>query len=239
MKFSLISDMHLDFPQQKTPYDKLEKNVIVAGDSSNGLVGMKFLNKLRRKGHDVFAIDGNHEHYGNVSNQRRPTQTTERFREENPNLWQFDGIPIIGCCGWYPVSNGNIWADCQNDCANIFGLYPAMAAAHMNSMAHYDYMFIRDQLDMLDPDQKAVVVTHTSPCVETLDPRFDGYYSNEWYYNPLMYRLLEGYSEKILVWCHGHTHAKADAEVCGVRVVCNSRGYPGENPDWEPLTIEV
>lgn len=26
--------------------------------------------------------------------------------------------------------------------------------------------------------------------------------------------------------------------VDGVRVVCNPRGYPNENPDWRPRTIE-
>lgn len=37
MKFSLLSYMHVDFPQLKTPYDKLEEIVVVAGDTSNGL----------------------------------------------------------------------------------------------------------------------------------------------------------------------------------------------------------
>ena len=25
----------------------------------------------------------------------------------------------------------------------------------------------------------------------------------------------------------------------GVRVVCNPRGYPGENPNWKPQSITV
>jgi len=35
MKFSLISDMHVNHPQLKTPYDKLEEIIVVAGDTSD------------------------------------------------------------------------------------------------------------------------------------------------------------------------------------------------------------
>lgn len=237
MKFSLISDMHVDFPQEKTPYDKLEKNVVVAGDTGNGLVGMKFLNKMRRKGHDVYAVDGNHEHYSNVSQGRTVEETIESFRKENPNLYEFDGIPVIGCNGWYFVSQGESWFGYMNDGPNIVGGYPDRAASIINGKANEDYEFLKTRL--AEVRDKCVVVTHTAPCTETLNPDFEGSFSNQWYYNPLMYRLLERYKDKILVWCHGHTHAKNEAVVNDVRVVCNPRGYPRENPDWEPMTIEV
>lgn len=69
-KYSLISDMHVNHPQLKTPYELLEENVIVAGDTSNGLDGLKFLHKIQKKGHNVYAVDGNHEHYRNVNQGR-------------------------------------------------------------------------------------------------------------------------------------------------------------------------
>ncbi len=236
MKFSLISDLHLDFPQPKTPYDKLEHNVVIAGDTGNGLVGLKFFNKLRNKGFDVFAIDGNHEHYSNISQGRTPKQTIESFRESNPNVYEFDGIPVIGCNGWYPVTGCNTWYHYQNDGRCVFGKDSYQAALDCNVLAAQDYDFLKTKLAAVK--DKCVVVTHTAPCTETLNPEFEGSFSNEWYYNPLMYRLLERYQDKILVWTHGHSHARAEAVVHGVRVVCNPRGYPGENPDWSPLTIE-
>lgn len=238
MRFSLISDMHINHPQPKTPYDKFEKNVIVAGDTDNGLGGLKFLTKLRNKGFDVFAIDGNHEHYSNRSQGRTPEQTIERFRSSNPNLWEFGGIPAIGTNGWYPVRYPQTWYGYMND--GYYGFLDddyGVAAMHVNHLAAVDYDFLNLQLEGVK--DKCVVVTHTAPCLETLNPEFEGSFTNDWYYNPLMYRLLEAFSDKILVWCHGHTHAKNEAVVEGVRVVCNPRGYPGENPDWEPLTIEI
>lgn len=237
MKYSLISDMHLDFPQSKTPYDKLEHNVIVAGDTSNGLLGLKFLQKLRNKGFSVFAVDGNHEHYKNVSEKRTIEETTKRFREDNPNISYFEDTPVIGTNGWYQVSNGNNWLNYMNDGYACIGTDPITATNKMNNLAKEEFYFLDETLTKLS--KPCIVVTHTAPCVETLDPAYEGHYSNEWYYNGLMYEILKKHGEKILVWNHGHTHAPAQAVVEGVRVVCNPRGYPGENPSWEPLTIEI
>ncbi len=235
MKFSLISDMHLDFPQQKTPYDKLESLVIVAGDSANGLVGVKFLNKLKRKGHKEFAVDGNHEHYANISQGRTAQETQTKFFEgiEQENFKQLsDGLAIVGYNGWYLVRRGADWQSYMND-----SLYSGLSKAQVNSLAEEHSYQIEEKL--IHFEGKLIVVTHTAPCMETLDPKYVGHHSNEWYWNPYMRPLLSKYSHKIAVWCHGHTHARTDKMVDGVRVVCNPRGYPRENPEWEPMTVEI
>lgn len=237
MKFSLISDMHVNHPQLKTPYDKLEPLVVVAGDTSNGLEGLKFLDKLRRKGHDVVAVDGNHEHYSNVSSPRSAIETVARFRQDFPDVSKPDPNGPWFLCrnGWYFVEDEPLWYNYMND-----GRFSGMDGETVNSFARQDIDFMRWHLEALQGvGDKAVVVTHTSPCTETLNKEFAGHYSNDWYWNPGMKPLLEEYSDTILVWCHGHTHAKADTVIGGTRVVCNPRGYPGENPNWEPLTIEV
>ncbi len=237
MKFSLMSDMHVDFPQIKTPYDLLEENVIVAGDTSNGLEGLKFLQKLRNKGFDVFAVDGNHEHYSNLRQGRSHQETLDRFRQDNPPVYEMEGIPIFGTNGWYPVSAYNTWYMSMNDCRNGFSDDPEHGAEMVRQLQHTAYLDLRDNL--LTTKDKCIIVTHTAPCEETLNPEFYGSYTNEWYWNPKMMNLLEEFSDKILVWCHGHSHASNEAIIHGVRVVCNPRGYPGENPGWKPLTIEV
>lgn len=234
MKFSLISDMHLDFPQPKTPYDLLEEHVVVAGDTTNGLEGLKFLQKLKNKGHTVYAVDGNHEHYRNRSQDRTAEQTRQRFIEDHPRYHEGDR-PVVLANGWYHVGDERLWCNYMNDSAQGF-----LTASHVNRLAYDDAAFILYHLSRWkDRGQRGVVVTHTAPTVETLNPRYSGHYSNEWYWNPLMEKLLVEFSDQIAVWCHGHVHAPADKVVHGVRVVCNPRGYPGENPNWEPLTIEI
>ena len=234
MKFSLISDMHVDFPQPKTPYSLLEERVIVAGDTSNGLEGLKYLQKLKSRGHTVYAVDGNHEHYRNRTQDRSVAETTARFREDHRRYHDED-IPIVLANGWYQVKNEAQWDSYMNDkrmtCLNM---------ETINALAEEEFKAIKNTLlEWKDTQRTGIVVTHTAPCEETLNPRFSDHYSNEWYHNPLMYPLLGEFKDQILVWCHGHTHEAADKQVNGTRVVCNPRGYPGENPNWKPLTIEV
>lgn len=232
-KFSLISDMHVDFPQPKTPYADLEQFVIVAGDTSNGLGGLKFLTKLKNKGFDVFAIDGNHEHYANLSQDRKQIETETGFYASvgDPERRIAD-LLIVGANGWYRVTDEPQWYAYMNDSRN-----GRVTADEVNLLARNDAAYISQRL--AEHNGKAIVVTHTAPCEETLDERYFGYFSNEWYWNPHMRQVLADHRDKILVWCHGHTHSPADKIVDGVRVVCNPRGYPGENPNWKPKTVEV
>lgn len=235
MKFSLISDLHIDFPQERVQYNKLESNVVVAGDTGNGLVGLKFLQKLKNKGFNVFACDGNHEHYSNLSSGRDVYETAARFRENHPSTGEIEGVPIILRNGWYTVELEASWSSYMNDSKRC-----CLSAEQVNKLAEADAWYIKLQLkEWRDYQLKGVIVTHTTPCVETLDPQFEGAFSNEWYHNPHMRGLLAEFRDQIHVWCHGHTHASNEAVVEGVRVVCNPRGYPGENPDWGPKTIEI
>lgn len=235
MKFSLVSDMHVNHPQPKTPYDNLEQVVVVAGDTANGLEGLRFLQKLKNKGFTVIAVDGNHEHYSNASQDRSIEETTARFRENHPWTVELEGITFVQRNGWYWVEHEALWSNYMND-----QKYCRTYAEEVNARAVADAVYLREALtEARDYQHKVVVTTHTAPCLETLNKEFEGHYSNDWYWNPSMRPLLAEFKDTILVWCHGHTHAFADVVIDGVRVVANPRGYPGENPDWKPFTIEV
>ncbi len=238
MKFTLMSDLHADFPQESINYNKLEKNVIIAGDTTNGLECLRFLcGKLRdKKGHTVMSCPGNHEHYANASSGRDIFETEARFREEFPAYVEQDDFPpVVLRTGWYTVTDEPLWKNYMNDSRKM-----VVSADEMNRLAERDANALRATLQSWkDLQLKGVVVTHMSPCEETLDPKYQGSFSNEWYWNPLLRPLLTEYSGQIRAWCHGHTHAACDKVVDGVRVVCNPRGYPGENPGWEPLTVSL
>lgn len=237
-KYSLISDMHVNHPQIKTPYELLEENVIVAGDTSNGLDGLKFLHKLQNKGHRVFATHGNHEHYNNMSQGRDIDATRFSFEEVfHPRIDIDDVLTVILVNGWYPITAPVMWYNYMNDGRYIADpVNPTMAAFLIGEAAKGDVTVLRS---VLSEDRKFIVVTHTAPCIETLNPAFEGHFSNEWYWNPEMGKLLKEFNDRILIWNHGHTHASSEAVVNGVKVVCNPRGYPRENPYWKPLTLSV
>lgn len=231
--YSLASDLHYDFPQHKIR-DWPNHQIIVAGDCGNGLVGIKPLNKLKNKGHKVFAVDGNHEHYANISQGRTILETEVAFYDgldQEQVVTLENGLTIIGLNGWYVVQNEAAWLAYMND-GRCVG-----RASEVNQNAHDDALMLDETLNVINGP--AIIVTHTAPTQHTLNPRFAGHYSNEWYWNPMLGEVMRKHRDKILAWNHGHTHAAADEIVDGVRVTCNPRGYPGENPGWSPKEITV
>jgi hypothetical protein len=50
---------------------------------------------------------------------------------------------------------------------------------------------------------------------------------NGGYYSDLSWMMLD--QPKIKLWTHGHMHQCFDYKMGEARVVCNPRGYPGEN----------
>lgn len=144
-------------------------------------------------------------------------------------------MPIVLANGWYYIEEEFTCYRYMND-----GRMSGLRSKDINDLARNDTEFIEKVLiDWKNTQRAGVVVTHTAPCLDTLNPAYEGHYSNAWYWNPGMRDLLSKYSNQIKVWCHGHTHAPSDKIVEGVRVVCNPRGYPGENPEWSPITIEI
>ena len=82
-----------------------------------------------------------------------------------------------------------------------------------------------------------VVVTHHAPSIASVpeeernDPVSSAYASN-----------LEDFIKKhnIALWIHGHIHRFAYYRIGKCTVICNPRGYPGENSGFqEKFTIDV
>ncbi len=233
MKYSLISDLHLDFGGWNWRDQQLEDIVVVAGDTTNGLAGLKFLHKLEAAGHTIISVDGNHEHYSNRVKRRTIIETETRFQEDFAYLHGIDDVYFIQTNGWYYVQDERLWNSYMND-------YLCGSGNEVNEAADSSVFFLWCQLSYLKQmDHKAVITTHTAPSLDTLNSKFEGHFSNEWFFSPRLGELRKEFQDVILVWNHGHSHAPADKIVDGVRTVCNPRGYPGENPLWKPLTIEV
>lgn len=235
-KYTLVSDLHIEHPHNKTP--EMEEFIIIAGDTSNGLRGIKYLEKLKRKGHKIFAVDGNHEHYSNVCQDRVIDETEKAFFDHLKQHHVLDlpdeKLRLIGCNGWYHIDDEEHWLGYMSD-----GRLINASSKKVNQKAEEHALFVKTELESLPVGYKAIVVTHTAPCPESLDPRYFGSAGNGYYWNPLMRPLMYQFREKIKIWHHGHTHHGLDIVVNGVNVVTNPRGYSRENPNWKPLTLEV
>ena len=84
---------------------------------------------------------------------------------------------------------------------------------------------------------KAVVITHHSPSILSVNEKYEGEESNAFYYSS-----LEEFIEKHrpVLWTHGHMHDNIKYDLFGTKVVCNPRGYIGDlNPTFDPLKVVV
>lgn len=232
-QYTLASDLHLDHPNKEGKLSNMtwRENVIIAGDIGNGLGHFRFLERLQEGGRRVLAVPGNHEHYvqDGMSLQERERAFFQKMGHTRCEPLA-DGLTFIGACGWYRIEDELHWRNSLNDARYV-------SMAEVNLAAEIDAMQIEYELD--NCKGKAIVVTHMAPCMETLDPRYEGHSSNAYFHNPLLRGLLPKYADKIAVWHHGHTHRAMNMVVDGVHVITNPRGYPGENIGWEPLQLEV
>ena len=239
MRYTLASDLHMDTGHAGARLKDMawEQTIIIPGDLGNGLGNFGFIEKLRNKGHTIYLTDGNHEHYANRTQGRSLRETEDAFQRlaGHPSVVELaSGLYLIMCNGWYIVEDEDHWQRYMND-----SKWGALSAEAVNAAARRHAEFVGGALAMLPHDSKAIVATHTAPCEESLDPRYEGSAGNPYYWNPLMERVLLANRKSIAVWHHGHTHAPMDVMYEGVHIVTNPRGYPGEVKGWRPLSCST
>jgi len=240
--YSLSSDLHMDHAHaHRLSVMDWERRILIAGNLGNGLGNFKFVEKLARKGHQVLACDGNHEHYANKRAGRSIRETEDRFYEmmaaaatmqkpTQPRALRIrDGLYLIIVNGWYQVADAGHWKNYMSD-GELVG-----CASEVNDAAKRHAEYVAEQLSKMDEGSKAIVVTHTAPCEASLDPKYLGSDGNQYYWNPMMEQVMAFNAERILRWHHGHTHAAVNVVRHGVPIITNPRGYPRENPEWRPL----
>lgn len=86
-------------------------------------------------------------------------------------------------------------------------------------------------------DGPTVVVSHHAPHPGSVAQRYRGDPLTPAFVSDLSDLMARGRPD---LWVHGHTHTSFDYRVGPTRVVCNPRGFPGENDVFDPgLVVEV
>ncbi|KQT61191.1 MULTISPECIES: metallophosphoesterase [unclassified Aureimonas] len=84
---------------------------------------------------------------------------------------------------------------------------------------------------------KTVVVTHHAPARGSLAERWIGDSVSPAFVSDMSAEIEEWQPD---LWIHGHVHDSFDYRIGRTRVVCNPKGYGGENPAYDPrLVIEI
>jgi len=250
MKFSLGSDIHLEFGPLDTKALKNSEEsdiLILAGDVTTAKHVKssscdEFFEDVTTHYPKVIWIMGNHEHYSGV--WREDEKLFREFAKKFNNLHfleketlQLDDITVVA---------GTLWTNFNKGDARIM----MMAERSMNDYrscyglsAHEVYEDHKSCFEVISQNlgSKTLVVTHHAPSHQSTHPRYKvGSHAmdmNYLYQSDLSEFILD--NPNIKVWVHGHTHDPHDYRIGSTRVICNPRGYIGYEDLADVFTFQT
>ena len=251
MRIHVLSDLHLGHGDFCPPRIDAEV-VVLAGDIGRGAQGVEWANEAFPDTPVVY-VPGNHEFYHweirAALDAMRKAAASHVHVLDNQCV-EIGGVRFLGA---------TLWTD-----FDLYGPVGGLAARRLARQVMPDFSCValdgrrftpeasmalhaisRNWLEasLLDDGQgkPTVVVTHHVPCGRSIGLRFRA--GQESVLNPAFVSNLEPLLERHKgVWVHGHTHDSLDYSVSGSHVVCNPRGYCGEelNPLFNPeLALDV
>lgn len=253
MKIQIVSDLHLSLAPCAIP-DVGADLLILAGDIHRPAQAMAWAINLPMP---IVYVPGNHEYYGS-SLPATDRLLSELSQGTNVTLLncaeqRFGQVRVLGATLWTDFllnGDGLIWQKTMDEAQQFSRDFtritvdeetlevfsPRHCAALFQRHAHW----LEDRL--AEPfSGTTVVVTHFSPALGSVAPRFAGSSLNACFVSDLQ-ALVE--KSDAALWVHGHTHDSFDYRVGNTRVVANPRGYvkngQAENVAFDPgFTVEV
>jgi hypothetical protein len=190
---------------------------------------------------------GNHEHYhGKFDKSAEIIRDTLGYLNiHNVHLLdrdtkEIDGVHFIG---------GTMWTDCnKGDALTLYHLEQCMSDFRVIRIAGENFKkflpkrtvmeftktrdYFKSAIENLPQDATVVVCSHHAPSHLSIhemykhDQLMNGGYSSD-----LSEFILD--RPGIKAWTHGHMHNNFDYLVGDTRVMCNPKGYPGENDQFD------
>jgi Icc-related predicted phosphoesterase len=206
-----------------------------------------FLKQASAQFKHVIMIAGNHEFY-----HGRWYQTIDTMREEcqqYPNIYflenatkEIDGVLFVGATLWTDMNNDDWHTKHQvktgmsdfriikNEREGYRSITPDdVIIRHRKSLE-----FIKTTI--ANATKPTVVVTHHLPSDLSISDQYKSrYLMNGAYRSNLENFILDS---NINLWLCGHTHEKHTYQLGNTTVVCNPRGYLGEEPQADDYALE-
>jgi predicted phosphohydrolase len=240
MKINYISDLHLEFGPLETEPEAGDI-LVLAGDVCIKC-RVDWINDIAGRFNHVIYVLGNHEFYrGTINNTY--AKTRERLVDnvhllENTSI-TIDDVTFHGATLWTDFCNGNPMSYLRcNQAINDYRLIRAGPGNYRfkpqiaHSLHNISKVFLKENVKEGD-----VVVTHMAPSFLSVHERYkNDTYINGSYASDLSELILDTKPE---LWFHGHMHDSFDYTIGSTRILCNPRGYVGEelNPEFAPNAL--
>jgi hypothetical protein len=253
MKVRVISDIHLEFngDNQGIP-DLGEGDALILGgdilcarhfkkDGPLRKVYNDFLQKCVKNFDEVLYINGNHEFYSynyegtfNVLKEHLPK---EIHYLENDYVKIKDWV-FLCCTLWTDFRKENPLEMMEasrylNDYKTI-RIGPNYRKLNPDDTLGFhkkSKQFLIEKLEQFKND-KVWIASHHSPSYQSISPKYKMETTNGSFCSDLDDLILN--HPQIKYFSHGHTHSSFRYRINECEVICNPKGYPGENPDFDP-----
>lgn len=262
-KLRIMSDLHLEFgPLDIQPIG--ENALILAGDIATYTDGAATARDYARAYNiPVVMIAGNHEFYrvkwgaptdrpidytidSTIAALRAVADTEPLLHFLENDTAIVAGIQFIGCTLWTDFAlNGDATLGMLRAAKNLndYNLIQEEDGRFKPKHARQRHMLslgvLREKLRTRSLDNlPRVVITHHLPSARSLDGRYNN--ESSCAYASSLDNLVA--DSGAAVWVHGHTHVSKDYWIGNTRIVCNPRGYYGDelNSEFNPdLIVEV
>ena len=247
MQINFISDLHLEFgPLEIEP--EAGDVLVLAGDIDiKGRVD--WINTIASKFNHVIYVLGNHEFYNgtmdSIYRKTRENLADNVHLLENESITikalsdsstMYDDVTFHGATLWSDFLNGDPISYLQ--CAQAMTDYRIIRAGNgeykftpqiAHSLHNTSKVFLQENVKEGD-----VVVTHMAPSFLSVHEKYKhDMYINGAYASDLSELIL---NTKPKLWFHGHMHDSFDYTIGDTRILCNPRGYVGEelNSEFDP-----
>ena len=214
---------------------------------------LKFFERVSAAFPHIIYVAGNHEFYHgkwvkSIDILRETAARHANIHFLEMDVFKLDDVTFIGGTLWTDMNKGdpltlhavndmmNDFSIIRNDEAGYTRLRPSHTVSRHRKMVDYIRTVIEGKFD-----EKFVVVGHHAPTrLSIADHYKSDYIMNGAYASDLSEFILD--HPQIKLWTHGHMHNPSDYMMGETRIVCNPRGYVGEEhlSDFNPnLIIEV
>jgi Icc-related predicted phosphoesterase len=249
MKIWMFSDLHLEFAELRQPLKIPDADVcVVAGDLCRAPAnGVHWLAENVAHAMPCVYVAGNHEFYGGGIQEGLEDGRDAAVRFDNIHFLEnetvmIDGVRFIGATLWtdYRIEgHPEIAMFHARERMNDYRKIATRRSPWKRFVPETAYRMHQDSRRFIETALKAdpiptVVVTHHLPHANSIPARFKGDLLNAAYASDLSDVIEDG---QPVLWIHGHTHDSCDYRHGSMRVICNPRGYDGENSRFEPNLV--